>query len=331
MTDYHKARDAFLASLVRSRHTIRNYKRGIDLFIGDHQDAPHFSPTPLPDLSADDISILNRFTQWMLDKRNLAPATVRLYMSGIKRWLEWMGVYDYLPADFPLTKALWALSDALAGRIFDVERKPPEPPEGIEQAVTYYESAQYAGVLHARLIEKPKLAQRLQLEMLRNRALLHVLAESGGRISEVLRLTVADFPPRAFTGDVWRVEVVGKGGHRYDLRFWDSLIHIRAYIEARQDNEPALFIFHSKRYGGRKMSRQAAWRVVDDARRTLGLGCIHPHDFRHWCASKLVAAGEPLDVIQDYLGHRSVETTRGYYAHTKAARVDAAAKKLRGE
>ena len=37
----------------------------------------------------------------------------------------------------------------------------------------------------------------------------------------------------------------------------------------------------------------------------------------------------PLDVVQDYLGHRSVETTRGYYAHADPRRVDEAVRTTR--
>jgi len=66
--------------------------------------------------------------------------------------------------------------------------------------------------------------------------------------------------------------------------------------------------------------------VVQRAARALGLRSITPHDFRHWRATQLINAGTPLDVVQDYLGHRSVETTRAYYAHTDPLRVDEAAR-----
>ena len=74
------------------------------------------------------------------------------------------------------------------------------------------------------------------------------------------------------------------------------------------------------------MSRQSAWAVVNGARRALGLGRIHPHDFRHWRATALVNAARRLDVVQNNLGHRSVKTTRAYCAHTRKERVDQAAR-----
>lgn len=327
---YLDARDNFLSEMVRVAHTIRNYARGINLFIGDlsdKDDGPRFSPTPLDHLDAGDKAILVRYTQWLLDARGLAPATVRLYLVAVRKWFEWMSVNDYLPVAFPLAKAQWSLKDALAGSIFRVDRRPPEPPEGIEQAITYYDNLTMPTKLQANPI--PERVQRWSLTTFRNRALMHALAETGGRVSEVLQLRADDFPEQAFEGDVWRVRIRGKGGHRYHLRFLAALPHIETYIGARgREGNALLFIYHSKRYDNQPMSRRAAWGVVFEAADQSGLGRIHPHDFRHWVASQLVAAGEPLDVIQDFLGHRSVETTRGYYAHTREARVDEATRRL---
>lgn len=40
-----------------------------------------------------------------------------------------------------------------------------------------------------------------------------------------------------------------------------------------------------------------------------------PHDLRHTCASWLIAAGVPLPVIQQHLGHESIQTTVDRYGH----------------
>jgi integrase len=39
------------------------------------------------------------------------------------------------------------------------------------------------------------------------------------------------------------------------------------------------------------------------------------HDLRHTCASWMIALGAPLPLIQDHLGHESIETTVGVYGH----------------
>jgi integrase len=91
---------------------------------------------------------------------------------------------------------------------------------------------------------------------------------------------------------------------------------IRSYIRARgaADKEVPLFVSHDRRYDGHRMSRVVAWRVVQRAARAVGLGKLGPHDFRHWRAKQLIAAGYTLDAVQEYMGHRSIETIRAFYA-----------------
>jgi site-specific recombinase XerD len=316
MAYYEQTRDTFLDEMVRTHHTIDTYRRGINLFI-------EFAPKPLAQLSGPDKAILVKFTQWLLDECNLSPASTKLYLSACRRWFEWMSVNDHLPNAFPLAKALWSLSDALAGSTFRTDRRPPEPPEGIEQVIAYYDHTKMPSKLAVK--PDPDRVERWALETLRNRALMHCLAESGGRISEVLSLRAGDFPAQAFEDSkVWRVDVKGKGGHSYYLRFRESLDYVKVYLNKRgAADAESLFVAHSKRYEDRTLTRQAAWHVVDRARKALGLPRIHPHDFRHYRATQLVNAGVPLDIVQDYLGHKSVETTRAYYARTKEERVDA--------
>lgn len=44
----------------------------------------------------------------------------------------------------------------------------------------------------------------------------------------------------------------------------------------------------------------------------LGLAGLRRHDLRHTGATWMADAGEPLHVLREILGHRSLETTRGY-------------------
>lgn len=49
------------------------------------------------------------------------------------------------------------------------------------------------------------------------------------------------------------------------------------------------------------------------------------HDLRHTCASWLVMAGVPLPVVQQHLGHESINTTIGLYSHIDRRSMQAAA------
>jgi integrase len=54
------------------------------------------------------------------------------------------------------------------------------------------------------------------------------------------------------------------------------------------------------------------------------------HDLRHTCASWLIQSGQPLPVIQQHLGHESIEVTVGVYGHLDRRSADAAASVLAG-
>jgi site-specific recombinase XerD len=351
-----EARDAYLnRATLKSAHTLSSYRRAIELFLTFLKDRPdgyklpiqqdHIRQSediPLKALSEDDAPIFLRFAQWLLspssgdsgDNRPYKPATVELRIAGIQNWFQFLDDHGWLPADFKLAKAERIIRDELRSQ--PSRSGPPSPPEHIEEVIYYYDSLQPPKSLQKSDANQDRL-KRWELTRLRNRALLHTLAETGGRISEVLSLNLADFPERYLhRQDVLRVEVLGKGGHTYYLRFFDSLPAIREYIHARGADLKAntrgdipVFISHDPRYDGTRMSRIVAWRIVQRAARALGLRSITPHDFRHWRATQLINAGHSLDVVQDYLGHRSVETTRAYYAHTDPLRVDDAAKNTR--
>ncbi len=59
-----------------------------------------------------------------------------------------------------------------------------------------------------------------------------------------------------------------------------------------------------------------------------GMDRIRPHDLRHLCATILVAAGTPLRVVADILGHAQVSLTADTYAHVLPLSQRAAASAL---
>jgi len=160
-----------------------------------------------------------------------------------------------------------------------------------------------------------------RLEVLRDQALLLTLFCTGMRREEVARLNRADID------DGWldRGLITGKGD-KERIVFFDepTLEAIRAYLAARADVLPPVFLRHDNRrghaagHGGDKwrLSPQSVWAIVKQYAREVGVPAS-PHHFRHAKASVLLNRGASLSEVQDILGHASPDTTKRIYAHYK--------------
>ena len=60
-------------------------------------------------------------------------------------------------------------------------------------------------------------------------------------------------------------------------------------------------------------------------RKKLGIPDVRLHDSRHTHATLLLAAGEPLHVVADRLGHKDAMVTSTVYAHVLAEQAEQAA------
>lgn len=257
----------------------------------------------------------------------LEPGTVRVYGQAIITWFSFLADELLIPEPFPTSAAI-----ARAKRILRTyvpvaltREGAIEPPEGMEKLIHAYDSPSIPESLPF------KERHRRKLENLRNRAILYALADSGARISEILRLTADHIrAARLNNQGVCQIRVRGKGRGRYGrevtLRFTHpTLKAMREYLQAR--NEPsatALYVSHAKtrpKYRGLPLSTNAAWRMVQRTAKSMGLSHIHPHDFRHWRATQMLREGVPIDQVQRFLNHRSIRTTQ-LYAKTADKHVD---------
>ena len=262
-------------------------------------------------------------------ERRLEPATVRLYAQAVITWFAFLADELLLPDRFPTAAAISRANRRLRTYVprTMARESAPEPPEGMEALLRAFDPPEIDSSL------PPKEQHRLKLEALRNRALIYALADSGARVSEILRLTADDVRgARVKRAGIWSVEVRGKGrgkhGRMVTLRFTSpTLSTMREYLKARQDPvATVLFVSHAKtrpKSRGRPLSANSAWRVVQQGAKELGLSHIHPHDFRHWRATQMLREGVPIDQVQRFLNHRSIRTTQ-LYAKTAEREVDAA-------
>ncbi len=314
---------------ITSQHTLAAYARSIELFFDFLITQRHLSATQVSPqvFTKNDHPILVEFAEWLAmpgdhhDKRPYAPATIELRVAGVQHWFQYMESQHQFVEEFSVEEASHQVHQKLKIQRGDIE-KAANPVEDLTPVVYYYDTQQPPKSLRSSKTN-PDRRSRWELTRLRNRALLHCLAESGGRVSELLSLNAGAFADQR---SPLQVEVTGKGGHIYHLTIHKALPPVRDYLNQReldldsQDHNQPLFISHDPRYDGSRMSRVVAWRVVHRAARALGMKDVSPHDFRHWRALQLIQEGQPLEVVQDMLGHRSIETVRALYAHLKSSK-----------
>ncbi len=141
-----------------------------------------------------------------------------------------------------------------------------------------------------------------------DRAVLELLYSSALRLSELVGLDVADL--HAESG---LVRVRGKGNRERVVPVGvPALQALAAWLRvrpARNPGERALFV--STR-GSRIAPRTIQARLARYGIRE-GIGArLHPHLFRHSCASHLLESSGNLRGIQEFLGHQHLSTTQIY-------------------
>ncbi|MBS3762688.1 MAG: site-specific tyrosine recombinase XerD [Planctomycetes bacterium] len=154
---------------------------------------------------------------------------------------------------------------------------------------------------------------------MRDRAILELLYATGARASEVCSLDVGHV-----NKEYGFVRCYGKRMKERIVPVGESALEaLEHYLgEARpelvkSDQQTALFVSRT----GRRLTRQALWRIVRDSGRKAGLGVkIHPHLLRHSFATHLLAGGADLRAVQLMLGHADVSTTE-IYSHVDEDRL----------
>lgn len=292
----------------------------------------------LESLGKRDVSMIVDFIDWLAAQKpekgrhdRLSAATIRQRGVAVINWFTFMDERALLPDEFPVVRALSTARRVLRKHRTDSEKihKAVEPPPDMARLIHYYDHVSIPDTAdEAR-------AARLRKEGLRNKALVYALADTGARISEVLGLRVEQFlyarPPA--DDAVLRREVRIKGGGKADLVFTDFSVHaIQDYLQERGPFlSDLVFVSHYPPTLGAPLSRSSAWRIVSTAAKRLGMDRVHPHDFRHWRATEMRRAGVPIEIVQDFLNHRSIEITRRFYAATSPEEVNVAASDTKPE
>ena len=150
---------------------------------------------------------------------------------------------------------------------------------------------------------------------LRDRAMLELLYAAGLRISELVNLDVDDVDLDART-----LRCLGKGSRERVIPFGRPA---RAAVEAwavrgRASMSPAGPALFCNRRGGR-LTRQGGWKIIKKHADAAGLAAqVSPHTLRHSFATHFLDGGGDVRVVQELLGHASVNTTQIYTLVSRA-------------
>lgn len=158
---------------------------------------------------------------------------------------------------------------------------------------------------------------------LRDLAIIDLLASTGMRIGELVRLNKEDinFMERECV-------VFGKGNKERTVYFdARTKIHLQNYISSRTDNDKALFVslkapFSRLNIGG----IEGRLKKIGNS---LNINKVHPHKFRRTLATNAIDKGMPIEQVQQLLGHQRIDTTM-HYAMVKQQNVKLAHRKYIG-
>ena len=203
------------------------------------------------------------------------------------------GLFDYLAAQVP---EVWEEAE----RVMAIPTKRVAPPR------TFFLERDEIEALFAHMPATGALA-------LRDRALLLFLYNTGARVQEVADLRVGNLEL-----DRRRVHLHGKGDKWRTCPLWEQTVMLmRELLDTPAHLEQDRPVFVSQR--GQALTRFGIYKLVRRHTRALTARrapsqrrAISPHLFRHTTATHLLEAGVEPNVIRDWLGHVSLETTNRY-------------------
>ena len=155
------------------------------------------------------------------------------------------------------------------------------------------------------------------VKVLRDRAMVGLMALEGLRRVEIVRACVSDIEEHA---QEMRLLIHGKGKERYVYPREDTAAALQDYLITRGsvvDDDQGEPLFVQVRKGGHpegRISRQGVNSVIDHyllkaGLKRQGLSC---HALRHTCGALLYQATRDIRAVQETLGHSNISTSAGY-------------------
>jgi integrase/recombinase XerC len=300
-------------SLSRSPNTTRTYRNALSAFSAMLEDL-EINPDTTPCKDADE----NWVADFAAALNNYAPATERLYLTALSGWFEFLAAEELADINLPRIRLLIRRRARRAG-----QRLPQFPRKNIEEVLDFA----------LNLSNHPSENTRHRMILLRDRALLVTLADTGLRVHEACNLRRGDLD-----WNEGRAVIIGKGDREAVVRFSQrSLSTLREYLSSRSSLDGAsgrplsslpLFARHDPGAGKKVLpiSTTTARAIVHErVRQALGdeaESIITPHSFRHYFVTTVLrGSGGNLKLAQELARHRNIAITQRY-AHLSDDELD---------
>ena len=143
-------------------------------------------------------------------------------------------------------------------------------------------------------------------ETTRDLAMIDILASTGMRVGELVKLNRSDI-------DFQNRECIVTGkGNKQRIVYFDARtkIHLQNYLKERKDTNDALFVTLLAPFNRLQISGvEIRLRHIG---KDLNMTKVHPHKFRRTLATMAIDKGMPIEQVQHLLGHQSLDTTLQY-------------------
>lgn len=290
----------------RSPHTIADYRNSLCKFVAI------FAPTdpPIVTITADDHRrFFDHLASTPIAPAGVAPRPARVLSPKSRRnvhaclavfwhWAQTEGYVDHCPLDNL------------------------HPPHAADPPIEPLTEAEIKRLLTAcetsrEWYNKPGVAHKRR-HAERDKALVLFLYDTGVRATEAVKLQVGNLDL-----EEGRALVCGKGGKSRYVRIGKRTRQaLWRYLATREVTIPddRLFVVHRNGLE-RPMDRRVLSRLIRRLGERAGVADVYPHRLRHTFAVHFLRRGGNIYVLQELLGHTSLEMVRRYL---KLAEVDTA-------
>jgi integrase/recombinase XerC len=274
---------------------------------------------------------VDRFNRHLVTERRVSPNTTYSYLRDISLLVAFCdreGIEHWCDVLVPEVRRFAARSHAGGLSPQSVQRLL----SAVRTFMRFLVREGVTGANYAEVVQAPKAGRRLpsvldadQMARLieipqedayavRDRAIMELLYSSALRLHELTRLNPGDID----LGDRV-VRVLGKGNVARIVPVGSFAIQalqrwLRVRRKVAKDGEQAMFV---GRYGRRLGARAIQLRVDYWAKRQGIATHVHPHMFRHACATHVLESSGSIREVQELLGHASISTTQ-IYTHLNA-------------